>query len=263
MKIGAQLFTVRDFCKDLDEMDKSLKKLADIGFKYVQVSGVCEYDPAWLRDTLKKYGLECILTHTDAQKMIKDPETVVNNHNVFDCDYIGIGAMPGLFDCNGKTVNEIVDDFFANFKKVTDTFKKNGKLLMYHNHAGEFVKLPGGKNVLDVLSEGTAPDEMGFTLDLYWIQYGGCNPVDIIEKLSGRISCVHFKDYMQVRDSENPVRMAVVGEGNLNWDKIIPACEKAGVKYAFIEQDMTYGEDPFDCLKRSFDFLVAKGLEVE
>lgn len=263
MKIGAQMYTVREFCKDLAGFDETLKKLADIGFKYVQVSGVCEYDPAWLRDTLKKYGLKCVLTHTNGQKMIDDPEKVVNDHSVFDCDYIGLGSMPGLFNYSTVSDGDVIDNFFRDYKKVMDVFKKNGKLLMYHNHGGEFVKFPDGKNMMDILTECTAPDEMGFTLDMYWVQYGGMSPIDMIEKLSGRIPCVHFKDYKQMRDKEDPVRMAVVGEGNLNWDKIIPACEKAGAKYAFIEQDKTYGEDPFDCLKRSFDYLVSKGLEVE
>lgn len=39
MKIGAQLYTVRDFCKDLDGFALTLKKVADIGYKYVQVFG--------------------------------------------------------------------------------------------------------------------------------------------------------------------------------------------------------------------------------
>ena len=52
MKIGAQLYTVRDFCKDLDGFALTLKKVADIGYKYVQVSGTCAFDPHWLKAEL-------------------------------------------------------------------------------------------------------------------------------------------------------------------------------------------------------------------
>ena len=38
MEIGAQFFTLRDFCKDLDSFAESLKKVADIGYKNVQIS---------------------------------------------------------------------------------------------------------------------------------------------------------------------------------------------------------------------------------
>ncbi len=52
MKIGAQLFTVHDYTKTLEGLEESLKKISEIGFKYVQVSGTCDYDAAWLKETL-------------------------------------------------------------------------------------------------------------------------------------------------------------------------------------------------------------------
>ena len=55
--------------------------------------------------------------------------------------------------------------------------------------------------------------------------------------------------------------MAVVGEGNMNFDGIIKASVDNGVEYALVEQDNCYGEDPFDCLKRSYEYLKAQGLE--
>ena len=63
MKIAAQLFTVHDFTKNLEDFEKSLKKVADIGYKYVQVSGTCAYEAGWLKEKLDKYGLKCVLTH--------------------------------------------------------------------------------------------------------------------------------------------------------------------------------------------------------
>ena len=57
MKIGAQLFTLRDFCKTLDGFSETLKKVADIGYTTVQVSGTCAYEPEWLAEELKKNSL--------------------------------------------------------------------------------------------------------------------------------------------------------------------------------------------------------------
>ena len=57
MKIGAQLFTVRDFTKTLDDFAETLKKIADIGYTTVQVSGTCPFEAEWLRDRLKETGL--------------------------------------------------------------------------------------------------------------------------------------------------------------------------------------------------------------
>jgi hypothetical protein len=57
----------------------------------------------------------------------------------------------------------------------------------------------------------------------------------------------------------NIVEFAEVGEGTLN----IPACIEAGLaggsEYFLVEQDITYGRDPFECLKTSHDNLVKMG----
>ena len=68
MKIGAQFYTVRDFCKDLDGFAETLKKIADIGYKTVQISGTCAFEPEWLKAQLDSNGLECVITHTAADK---------------------------------------------------------------------------------------------------------------------------------------------------------------------------------------------------
>ena len=127
---------------------------------------------------------------------------------------------------------------------------------MYHNHAGEFQK-ENGRRVMDILSEGIDPSLMGFTLDTYWVQTGGGDPAEWLLKLRGRVPVIHLKDYAW--DGER--KMAVVGEGNINFDRVFQAAEIAGTEYMMVEQDFCYGEDPFDCLRRSYEYLKAQGFE--
>ena len=54
MKVGVQLFTVNQHCKDLDSFSETLKKIADIGYTVVQVSGTCDYEGEWLKEQLDK-----------------------------------------------------------------------------------------------------------------------------------------------------------------------------------------------------------------
>ena len=61
MQIGAQFYTVREFCKDLNGLSESLKKVADIGYKTVQISGVCGYEAEWMKEELRKNGLTAML----------------------------------------------------------------------------------------------------------------------------------------------------------------------------------------------------------
>ena len=123
---------------------------------------------------------------------------------------------------------------------------------MYHNHAAEFKKL-GGKTVMELLAEGMPSSLMGFTLDTYWVQVGGGDPADYLERLSGRVPVIHLKDCAYGQ------KMAVVGEGNINFDRVFKMAEASGTKYMMVEQDDCNGEDPFDCLRRSYDYLRSCG----
>ena len=44
-------------------------------------------------------------------------------------------------------------------------------------------------------------------------------------------------------------------------NEILNACDDAAVEYGFVEQDNCYGEDPFACLKRSYDYFKAQGID--
>ena len=59
MEIGAQLYTVREYCKTLKDFEDTLKRIADIGYTNVQVSGSCAFAPEWLNEKLKENGLRC------------------------------------------------------------------------------------------------------------------------------------------------------------------------------------------------------------
>lgn len=103
---------------------------------------------------------------------------------------------------------------------------------------------------------------MGFTVDTYWVQYGGANPANLIKRLKGRCPVVHFKDYaIDISDESSYVHMAACGSGNLDFKEIIEAFEYAGTEFVCVEQDNCYGEDPFACLERSYKYLKELGLE--
>ena len=243
MEIGAQLFTLRNFCTNLSDFSETLKMVADIGYKTVQVSGVCPYEPEWLAAELKKNDLRCVLTHTN---VAADPLQTAKNHDVFDCQYAGLG----YYDFDGTWEN--YNNFLQQFTPVAQILRDNGKYFMYHNHNKEFMKLDG-KQIFGRLAEDMPADLMGFTVDTFWVQYGGCDPAQWIEDLAGRVPCIHLKD-IDFGHKKMPV-----GEGNLNWNRIFKTAEASGTKYMLVEQDDCYDRDPFECLRSSYDFLVANG----
>ncbi len=248
MEIGAQLYTLRDFCKTLNSFEETLKRVADIGYKNIQISGTCEYDAQWLASKLKENGLKCVLTHINSDKLCGDTLSVVKDHNVLDCKYVGLGYYP----FNEDNENENYANFVNKYSPVMEALKENGKYFMYHNHDFEFKKY-NNEIILEKLQNDFSADKLGFTLDTFWVQAGGGDPAYWIEKLNSRVPCIHLKDFAYGR------KMAVIGEGNINFDRVFEKAEVAGTKYMLVEQDDCNGEAPLVCLKRSFDYLKSRG----
>lgn len=248
MKLGAQLFTLRDYTQTESDLDYSLSLVAKMGYETVQISAIGPIAPQRVRELCDKHGLEIVLTHTDPVRIMNDTEAVIKEHDLMGCKYIGIGMMPKKY-CSPQWLPRFAQDYKEAAKKIAAA----GKLLMYHNHNIEFQKFDG-KLVIETLMESFAPSELGFTLDTYWVQMGGADVCAWMEKLSGRIPCIHLKD-MAV-NGWDPV-MAPVGEGNLDFDKIIRTAENCGTQHLLVEQDTCQGS-PFDCLETSFKNLQGK-----
>ena len=247
MEIGAQFFTVRDTCKTLEGFAETLKKVADIGYRTVQISGTCAYEPEWLDAELKKNGLKCVVTHISADRLANEAAKVAKEHDVFGCDHVGLGYYS--FD---PEKGQTFEKFVTTYGEVAKILKENGKYFMYHNHDQEFKKIDGVR-ILDRICEAIPAELMGITFDTYWAQVGGADPAQCLEKLAGRIPCIHLKDCGYGR------RMDVIGEGNINFDRVFEKAEAGGTKYMLVAQDNCNGEDPIECLRRSYQYLSACG----
>ncbi len=255
MIIGAQLYTLREYTKTLDGFAEALKKVADIGYTAVQVSGTCDFEAAWLRDKLQENGLHCVITHTNPTRILQQTQQVIQAHRTFGCRFIGIGMAPGGM--------EAYDEFVRTFKPVAQNIADAGMQLAYHNHNIEFARTGKGHELFfDRLLQDFTPRELAITFDTYWAQAGGADAAAWLRKLSGRVRNIHLKDMAFVLgDGLKGMRMAPVGEGNMNFDAILSAAEDAGTEYLLVEQDDCYGEDPFTCLEISYRNLRAKGLQ--
>ena len=253
MNIGAQLYTVRAAMQTQEDIALTLRRIADIGYQYVQLSGHKPMDPMWMKAELDRNGLRCVLTHTAPDRLVSDFDAVAQEHDLLDCRYVGLGGY--AFHTPDHSENTF-DEYVGTYAPVAKAMKERGKLFMHHNHAREFIH-EDGVPIIQKLAEAFPPDEMGFTLDTYWVQRGGGNPAEWLDRLKGRVPCIHLKDYGYL--PEDKCAFAVLGEGNLNFDAIFAAAERAGTEYMLVEQDDCYGEDPFDCLRRSYEYLRSFG----
>jgi len=253
MKIGAQLYTLAKYNQTLDGFATSLARAAEMGYKTVQVSGVCPYEPQWLKEQLDKNGLTCELTHPSLDK-IKDPDKLVADQNVYGCKYMGVSWVPPEY----RDSLEKVKGFCDQFEDASKRIKALGSRLMYHNHWFEYDALEG-TTIMDYILDRFPAEDLGITLDTYWVEFAGVDVISEIKRLSGRIPRIHLKDMEILPDGTK--RYAPVGYGVMDFEKICAEADKAGCEIAFVEQDECFERDPFDCLKMSLEYLKSIGYE--
>lgn len=247
---GAQLYTVRDYTNSAEEIDATFKKLSEIGYTTIQASGLKASLPAEeLVAIAKSHGLKIVLTHVPYSKFVDDLDNLIKDHHTLECSIAGLGGLPQEFrSAEGYPL------FAKKFSAIADELGKNGLKFSYHNHHFEFQKYDG-KFGMDYLVEGTNPETFMFTLDTYWLQYGGVDPAAWIRKLKGRVDAIHLKDLAIINNEQI---MAEVLEGNLNWPDIFKASEEAGVKWYLVERDSGPTE-ALESLKISYNNLKKEG----
>lgn len=250
-RIGAQMFTIRDFCKTAEDLDASCKKLHDMGFELVQSSGVCTtLSGAELKEIYDRHSLTPVVTHRGYNEYTEDIDNMIKFHKDLGCPVAGMGAMPKELkeDMNLENLKK----FISTVNKISEEMKKENITFAYHNHAFDWAKVDG-KPIFEYFIEEC---DVSFILDVYWLSFVGKDPADFIDRIGKKAIIAHYKDLKA--NLNNTVEFCEVGNGLIDFDKVTAACDRAGTIAAFIEQDKCDG-DPFESLKISRDYLVKKG----
>ena len=251
-RIGAQYYTLRDFTKNIRDFEETCRKVKEIGYKIVQISGT-PLGAKEMREVLDRYDLTVVTSHRGWGDFRENLDEIIDYNKTLGCTLCGVGSMPGEYWEN----NAGVDRFIREVNETAEKLQAAGMQFGYHNHAFEFAKLDG-KRIMDRLIGETDPEKVSFIVDTFWLQVGGINPADFIRSLGNRALAVHFKDLSVDPANWTTPAIAEVGEGNLDWDEIIAACDEAGTEWALVEQDTCKG-DPFVSMKMSYDYLAGKG----
>jgi sugar phosphate isomerase/epimerase len=247
--LGAQMYTIRDFCKTPVDLGKSCARLRKMGYEVVQVSGIGAIDVKELARILEGEGLYCCVTHKSLDEM-KNVSQIVDYHAALKCKYTAIGG----FGFGGKPLAEW-QAFVKTYSDLSKQLAAKGLRIGYHNHSHEFARVEG-RRIMDLLVEELDPS-VWIEFDTYWVTHGGGDPAAWIDRVQGRIPCVHLKDLAITADRQQ--KMCEIGAGNLNWPRILESCKKAGVEWYLIERDA--GDlDPFESLKISLENLRGMGL---
>jgi len=243
-KIGLQLYSVRDLMKA--DLPGTLAKVAAIGYKEVEFAGYFGRTPAEIRDLLRRNGLTAPSTHIPIDALEKDSQKVFADAKAMGHQWVVVPWVP-------PERRKTADDWktiAALLKKWGPQAKSAGLHLAYHNHDFE-LKPVDGVRPLDLLLSETDRSFVNFEMDLYWVVFGGGDPLDFFNRYPKRFPLVHVKDSAGPPDN----RMVDVGQGKIDFRAIFAASEKAGIKHYFVEHDQP--ADPIATIRNSYNYLHA------
>ncbi len=260
---GLALYTVRDAMGE--NAKTTLKAVADAGYKNIEAAGYEDgkfygMPPAEFKAYLDELGLNPISTH-QGSVTLENADQMMADVKAAGFEYFVIPVPPmGMFEFNTETRTMGMKGTAVELAKILDQLgekaKAAGLKLLYHNHDFEFKANADGVTTIDYLLENCNPEWVDFQMDLYWVTKAGADPLAYFEKYPGRFKIWH------VKDMDDQGRFAPVGNGTIDFTRILAQKERSGMLYYMVEQDMTFdGLQPLEAIKISHDGLKKIGFK--
>ena len=237
-RIGLQLYTLRDECaRDLEGV---LRSVAEIGFDGVELFDLHGHDAAQVRAWLDGFGLVAAGRHAGLAELETTLPALAEELRTLGCDRIALAWIdPPESEDDARAI-------VARIAEIARHASALGLRLGFHNHWSELAELDGAGTVLDKLRALPA-DLVWLELDLGWVWEAGADPVVELERSAGRCPLVHVKDFRSRGARED----CPVGDGDVGYERILPAALRSGAEWLVVEQDNP-AEPALAAVARSF-----------
>lgn len=265
-KIGLQTYSLG---KELtDNVPAGMKKIADIGYSYVELAGyhngkMGPYTMKEYRKIVEGAGLEIKSAHVNPATREYNKSNVSSiadywKKTVEDHVELGVSTLvqPGMPKMESHSDVALVCDVFNQAGEIA---KDAGIKWGYHNHDLEFGRVlnPGdkgkvsdrhhqyGDKIYDLMLDGTDPKLVFFEMDVYWAVMGQQDPLEYFKKYAGRFPILHIKD------------RAVLGQsGMMNFKSIFTKAYENGLDAYYVELEAVKGKiTQFEGVEQCLDFL--------
>ena len=171
MDYGLQLYSVRDVTES--DLEGTLKKVAEIGYRYVEFAGFFGHSAEEVKAMLDRYGLIVSGTHSGLGDLDADFEGTVKYHKTIgNTNYI----VPGAPTWTAAELDETIE----KINKYQPMLAAEGIRMAYHNHDGEFKPNADGQIPHEEMERRTNID---FQIDTFWAFVAGKDPVEVITRL--------------------------------------------------------------------------------
>ncbi len=252
-QLGLQLWSLRDQFKSdaLTAMDT----VVSYGISAVETAGTANMTPQKFKEELVSRGLDPVSAHVPYAALKKNFDAVLAEVQALGSSFAMIAWIPHEGEFDRMELEQAIKDF----NEWGPKFAAHGIKFGYHPHGYEFI--PGqkpGEVFLDELIQGTAGHEVYYEMDVFWIVHGGGDPVTLLRKYSDRWVSLHVKDLRKgapkgLTSGHAPATdNVIVGQGIIDWVRVLSTARSVGIKYFFIEDETT---DPLSNIPASLEYL--------
>ncbi|WP_315823053.1 sugar phosphate isomerase/epimerase [Paraflavitalea speifideaquila] len=255
-KLGLQLFTIREALSK--DVRGTLKKIASFGYQEVETYGFnrqyYRFTPAEFKMLLQENGLTSPSGHYDlnlyvmpgktTDDLLKYVDECIEGAHILKQQYI---VWPWL-DESHRSI-EAFKEIVATLNKIGERINKAGLQLAYHNHNFEFIEYNGDTGYAMLLRESD-PNYVKLELDLYWSTYMKQDLPALFKKHPDRFPLWHLKD----KDKTNPELHTTMGDGDIDFTKLLPHASLAGAQHLYVEQGNNYVPNDLACVEKSAGF---------
>ena len=252
-QIGLQLYSIRaSFAED---PYAAMDMVAGYGIKEVETAGTAGMTPEKFRAELEQRGLKAVAAHVQYNALEEDFAAVLNEVKALGVAYAVVPWIPH----EGDFTHESARVAAADFAKWGDAFAAAGIKFGYHPHGYEFgAGKMEGDTPFDVLMAETSGHHVYFEMDVFWVVYGGVDPMTLLHRYADRWMGLHVKDIRRgaptgfARPDAPATDKVVVGTGQIDWPALLAACRALGIRHYFIEDE---SPDPVGNIPQSIAYL--------
>lgn len=233
-EVGLQLYSLRDQFKN--DVEGTLKTISDWGITKIEGGDTYGLTLEEFLRLLKKYDLEVVSVGASFEELAEDPQAVTEKAKAYGATYVMCAWIPHNGDEFTLEDTQKAIDVFNTAGEILD---RDNIILAYHPHGYEF--RPYGEGTLfDYMSENA--EDFYFEMDVYWVQHGGADPMELLNKYTDQFVLMHLKDMAEGVEGndtghEDVETNVVLGTGQIDMSAIVAKAKELGIEYMFIEDE--------------------------
>lgn len=259
-KLGVQLYSVRDYA--VKDFRATLKKISEIGFKYVEPAGFFNIRPSEFTKVCADYGLSVCSSHSP---WATNPDVL--GEVMDDADALGLKTVVCGWGPNEFKDLDAIKATAERVSKIQQKLAENGFTLFQHNHYWEFERLEDGRVKYDVFHE-LCP-ECKYEIDCFWSTNKGAeDPVEMLKPFVKDAILLHMKDGICKQVAKNAgmkdglldmkIDLLPLGRGDLPIKKLVETATEA--QAVVVELDYCETVEMYKALEESYNFMVSNGI---